>query len=154
MAGVSNYTNIVAALVSVLTAAGCPIVHTRERLRPDWASFISQFVDPVTGKVDTVTISRTATAENRETNMENATSDTFKIGMFMSVNEEDDSETALQLRIEDIRNKFREGHTLGGTCEYNDPLQVVRVGFKRFGGVLVHVAELQVTVHELILGGP
>ena len=152
MADSSNYTAIVTALGTWLTDAGAPNVHPRQRHVAFWSKLMTLFK----GDEDIVhgwTISRSAVAEEWETNKEVERHHTFKIRGIYGASDANDSETAFQEFIETVSDKWREDFDLDGTAEQRSPLQFPVIDYRLFGGILCHYAEGTVTVTELLASG-
>ena len=152
MAGTSNYTAILAAVVARLDAiTGTGVIHARTRLTHDWTTFIANFV--TAGNVLGWTVSRRATSERHLTSLENEREYIFRLRGYMQINDAAATETTFQEMIEDVCDDFRETYTLDATAELAEPPQVLTVEERAFASVLCHYCEIEIRCIERIAGG-
>jgi hypothetical protein len=154
MADSSAYATILAQIATMLgEVSGIGQVHARKRMSHDWTTFLSHFKVSAEAKLLGWTVSRRASQERRLVNEANVRIHTFVIRGIQALNDVDNSEDAFQDLVEAICDHFRETHTLNGTCELAEPIQVSVVEDKVFGSVLCHYTELTIDAMEYLEGG-
>jgi hypothetical protein len=154
MAESSNYTAILAQIVTDLESiTDVGNVFDRERRVADWKKFYELFKHPMGSYISGWTVNRIAVSEEYLTNCEAVCKHDFRLTGIWQLNDADDTETLFQTHIEAVRDLFRAGYDLNGTCELHQPLTNVTIDHWMYGSVLCHRAVGHLIVQERLLGG-
>ena len=150
MAGASNYTAILAAIVALIQSGGGVNVYDYKRHVAEWGQMISLFTTG--GKVHGWMVSRGRHEERWLTNVEVEVRDTYEIVAVYGCQDSSASEKTFQALLNAVALKFRADYTVSGTAEIREPLNFT-TSHRMFGGILCHVAEGTVVVQERLQGG-
>lgn len=127
-------------------------VYDRERFAKNAAVFKILFFDSGISRINGWFFYRTNTQELELDNGAVRRIDTWKFFGFIGIEDADDTESMIQVRVEDIATAFRADPTLGGVIEDNKDMaqengpvgiQVLNITPVMLGGVLCHRAELE-----------
>ena len=148
----------IAAILAAVDGVG--VVHQYQRATlGDWGKFLNRFQDS-DGRINTVMITRTATAQRKITLGEKELAYVFALRFYYGMKDDDATEHIFQELLEDSREAFNDGdaETLNGTCRTTIPdwgpmagaagLQINEVDARMFGGVLCHFAECRLCALE------
>jgi len=146
----SNYVAILAEVKSLLAAAtdvGTK-VYDYKRWAADWSTFLNLFKS--NGLIKGWEITRRARGEEAGTSRTNKATHVFVIYGYYSVDDSARTEAPFQLILENICDKFRNVATLNNEALESLPIQVIIQEQRTLGSVLVHYAEMNLSVTEEI----
>ncbi len=129
------------------TVPGIGKVHDFERWTTDWKKFLEYFKTE-DNKINGWTISRSTTEEEAQSMAVNIRTHQIIIKGYYGLKDSVESEKTFQALIESICDVLRSNHDLNGSCLTSDPPQVTKVYPRPFGGVLVHVCNIALSVDE------
>lgn len=160
MADTSNIAEIQAALVDIIQHVdGIANVKSGCRLALDWGTFVAQFrqIDSPDQRVNGWTVQWAGMAEERISSAENKATHRFLIKGYYSLRpydatESTTSEEEFDAIIAGIGDGIRATHTITGTTDLSQPIQMPVKREVEFAGVLVHYCELTLEAVELLLG--
>jgi len=127
--------------------SGIGVVHEYERWAVHWDKFLDLYRDG-NGRIHAWTITRVATPSKRDTMPTLQRMHKFRIRGIYALDDDGGSELVFQDLVEDIQDAFDDEYDLGGHVLNSGPVQVKIVETYRVGGVLCHVAELELEAWE------
>ncbi|MBI5789300.1 MAG: hypothetical protein HZA78_10640 [Candidatus Schekmanbacteria bacterium] len=131
------------------TVPGIGKVHDFERWTIDWQKFL-EFFKTADNKINGWTITRSVSTENNQSVGTNIRTHQILIKGYYGLKDAVESEKAFQNLIEAVCDVLRSHNDLNASCLKSGPPQVSKVYPRPFGGVLVHVCNIQLAVQERI----
>lgn len=126
--------------------SGIGAVHDYERFSRSPAKWLELMRS--SGIVNGWEIHRAKTPSFRDNHPTMKRSHNFMISGIYELDDANESEKTFQAIIEAIYGKFRDNHTIGGTCINSDPLQVGDVSIDIIEKTLYHTCDLLLVCHE------
>lgn len=143
-------SNIRAEIKTILgSVSGIGKVHDFERWTIDWKKFL-EFFKTEDNKINGWTITRSTSREENQAMGTNIRTHQIVITGYYGLKDSIESEKTFQDLIESVCDALRSNNDLNGSCLRSEPPQITRVYPRPFGGVLVHVCNILLSVDEYL----
>ncbi len=131
------------------TVPGIGKVHDFERWTVEWKKFL-EFFKTGDNKINGWTVTRSVSREENQAMGINIRTHQILIKGYYGLKDSVESEKTFQTLVESVCDVLRSNNELNGSCLRSEPPQVTKVHPRPFGGVLVHVCNILLSVDEYL----
>jgi hypothetical protein len=124
------------------------IIHPYERYAKAWDRFLALLTDPATQTIRAATITRESGTGQRVAPSGADRYPVYVVRLYWALNDANASEVAFDEAVEAAQTALAQDVRLGGLADLVDEPKLRRQEPRMYGAVLVHYAEIALTVHE------